>query len=64
MAELLAAHIDEYVAETSLLAEHVLHPLKQMLKGRTRPALASRAADASVPRTPPPPVAREREKPQ
>lgn len=55
--------IDEFVAETSLLAEHVLHPLKQALKGRPRAAAAARSADAA-PRTPPPPVARERETPR
>lgn len=58
--------IDEYVAETSLQAEHVLQPLKATLKGRsTRPQREPRPAlDAAVPRTPPPPVAREREAPR
>jgi biopolymer transport protein ExbB len=55
--------IDEYVAETSLQAEQALQPLKAALKGR--PAAAPRpqrpAVEAAPPRTPPPPVARERE---
>jgi biopolymer transport protein ExbB len=57
--------IDEYVAETSLQAEHVLQPLKATLKGR--PAAAARPprpAEVVPPRTPPPPVAREREAPR
>lgn len=54
--------IDEYVAETSLSAEHVVHPLKQSFKSRQRGARESRpAGDPAPPRTPPPPVARERE---
>jgi len=55
--------IDEYVAETSLQAEHVLQPLKQLLKGRGKTiAPASRpSAEPAAPRTPPPPVARERD---
>ncbi|MFV0442057.1 MAG: MotA/TolQ/ExbB proton channel family protein [Planctomycetaceae bacterium] len=59
--------IDEYVAETALLAEHVLQPLKQSLKSRSRPASAARTAEAALrsseppARTPPPPVARERD---
>lgn len=57
--------IDEYVAETSLQAEHVLQPLKAALKGRTAAAPKSqRPAEAAPPRTPPPPVAREREAPR
>jgi len=93
--------IDEYVAETSLLAEQVAHPLKQALKARARsqrdarppqqrdaaprdavprdaaqrePSAREAAARDAVPRdavrdgmgerSPPPPVARERERPQ
>lgn len=60
--------IDEYVAESSLLAEYVVQPLKQALKARSRaPREVRPAARESAPRegaaerTPPPPVARERE---
>ncbi len=63
--------IDEYVAETSLLAEHVLQPLKQALKARGRGVRETRpAAREPLPRepagerTPPPPVVREREPPR
>jgi biopolymer transport protein ExbB len=58
--------IDEYVAETSLQAEHVLQPLKQALKGRSRVAAspARPAEAATAPRTPPPSVTRDRETPR
>lgn len=58
--------IDEYVAETSLQAEHVLQPLKLSLKGRPRAAATTPrpVAETSPARTPPPPVAREREAPR
>jgi biopolymer transport protein ExbB len=60
--------IDEYVAETSLQAEHVLQPLKQQLRARPRgekPATPRAAGtEPAAPRTPPPPVAREREQPR
>ena len=53
--------IDEYVAETSLQAEYVLQPLKQMLRGRGKAAAPARPSnEPAAPRTPPPPVARER----
>ncbi len=56
--------IDEYVAETALQAEYALHPLKQALRGRARLPREARPAEAAPPRTPPPPVARERESPR
>jgi biopolymer transport protein ExbB len=63
--------IDEYVAETSLLAEHVLQPLKQALKARARGSREPRpmardplSREPAAERTPPPPVVREREPPR
>lgn len=61
---ILRNRIDEYVAESSLMAEHVTQPLKQTLKLRARAAREARTASrdtAAGDRVPPPPVARERE---
>ncbi len=53
--------IDEFVAETSLAADHVMTPLKRSLKDR-RKAATREAAPAAPEREPPPPVARERQR--
>ena len=63
--------IDEFVAEASLTAEHVISPLKRALREKRKETRAERAAGgrtrsdaegtAAMERTAPPPVARERE---
>jgi biopolymer transport protein ExbB len=61
----LRNRIDEYVAETSLAAEHVMAPLKRTLKERRRVMRESRPGELrAAERTPPSPVAREREAPR
>jgi biopolymer transport protein ExbB len=57
------SRVDEYVAETALLAEHVVSPLKRALVAQRRSARKATAGAART-RPPVPPVAIEREPPR
>jgi biopolymer transport protein ExbB len=63
---ILRNRVDEFVMEASLTAEHVVSPLKRMLRARRRSPKAARRAGAKggPERTAPPSVTREREPPR
>ncbi len=52
--------IDEFVAETSLLAEHVVSPIKRNLKEKRRTAKETRSSNSTTERPQIPPIVKEK----